>query len=86
MQSKKVSFTVPYMSKQSLRIFVNTSSVAVSSTKGLDFKMVKLFQRCPNDEKILLYILFKKVPEQSGNNYDTICYTYLFWKFLQTSQ
>ena len=35
MQSKKVSFTAPYMSKQSLRIFVNTSSVAVSDPQIL---------------------------------------------------
>ena len=37
-------------------------------------------------KNLLLYILFKKVPEQSGNNYDTIYYIYLFWKFPQTSQ
>ena len=30
---------------------------------------------------LLLYILFKNVPEQSGNNYDIICYIFLFGKF-----
>ena len=47
--------------------------------------MVKLFQRCPY-KKLLLYKLFKNVPEQSGNNYDIIFYIYLFWKFPEVSQ
>ena len=34
--------------------------------------MVKLFQSYPY-ENLLWYILFKKIPEQSGNNYDIIC-------------
>ena len=37
-------------------------------------------------KNLLLYILCKKVPEQSGNNYDIICHIYLFWKFPQTFQ
>ena len=47
--------------------------------------MVKLFQRCP-DENLLLYILLKIISEQSGNNYDVICYSYLFSKFPEVSQ
>ena len=38
--------------------------------------MVKLFQRGPY-ENLLLYILFKNVPEQSGNNYDIISYLFI---------
>ena len=47
--------------------------------------MVKIFQRCTY-ENLLLYILFKNIPEQSGNNYDIMCYIYLFWKVPEVSQ